>query len=156
MLGFASQILCCSILLALPFLCFRNWIWSWPPEFSACYNGKLCLLTLACFVASFRSLNLLRPKEETLSKHSILGPNGLYGQWQPPKSDKGVWWYLPNSLVLTKKLCLHFFSYCRCNIQATLTWLQLNSQGQPLYRFSEYLIPISCWSQVTLIDIWGK
>ncbi|XWS48289.1 hypothetical protein CRYUN_Cryun13aG0062400 [Craigia yunnanensis] len=36
------------------------------------------------------SLNLLRPKEETLSKHSILGPNGLYGQWQPPKSDKGV------------------------------------------------------------------
>ncbi|OMP10024.1 JAB1/Mov34/MPN/PAD-1 [Corchorus olitorius] len=36
------------------------------------------------------SLNLLRPKEETLSKHSILGPNGLYGQWQPPRSDKGV------------------------------------------------------------------
>ncbi|EOY21054.1 Associated molecule with the SH3 domain of STAM 1 isoform 2, partial [Theobroma cacao] len=36
------------------------------------------------------SLNLLRPKEETLSKHSILGPNGLYGQWQPPKSDIGV------------------------------------------------------------------
>ncbi|XVE58792.1 hypothetical protein DITRI_Ditri04bG0197500 [Diplodiscus trichospermus] len=36
------------------------------------------------------SLNLLCPKEETLSKHSILGPNGLYGQWQPPRSDKGV------------------------------------------------------------------
>ncbi|ESW32381.1 hypothetical protein PHAVU_002G317500 [Phaseolus vulgaris] len=33
---------------------------------------------------------LLRPKEETLSRHSILGPNGLKGQWRPPASDKGV------------------------------------------------------------------
>ncbi|MBA0740797.1 hypothetical protein Gogos_013983 [Gossypium gossypioides] len=33
------------------------------------------------------SLNLMRPKDETLSKHSILGPNGLYGQWQPPKTN---------------------------------------------------------------------
>ncbi|WVZ23961.1 hypothetical protein V8G54_002505 [Vigna mungo] len=36
------------------------------------------------------SLNLLRPKEETLSRHSILGPNGLKGQWRPPASDQGV------------------------------------------------------------------
>ncbi|CAI8619854.1 unnamed protein product [Vicia faba] len=36
------------------------------------------------------SLTLPRPKEETLSRHSILGPNGLNGQWQPPTSDKGV------------------------------------------------------------------
>lgn len=36
------------------------------------------------------SLALPRPKEETLSKHSILGPNGLKGQWQPPRSDKGI------------------------------------------------------------------
>lgn len=36
------------------------------------------------------SLSLPRPKEETLSKHSILGPNGLKGQWRPPASDKGV------------------------------------------------------------------
>ncbi|CAK8579580.1 unnamed protein product [Lathyrus sativus] len=36
------------------------------------------------------SLTLPRPKEETLSRHSILGPNGLKGQWQPPTSDKGV------------------------------------------------------------------
>ncbi|XP_028233959.1 AMSH-like ubiquitin thioesterase 1 isoform X2 [Glycine soja] len=36
------------------------------------------------------SLSLLRPKEETLSRHSILGPNGLKGQWRPPASDKGV------------------------------------------------------------------
>ncbi|KAJ1437913.1 USP8 dimerization domain [Sesbania bispinosa] len=36
------------------------------------------------------SLTLPRPKEETLSKHSILGPNGLSGQWRPPASDKGV------------------------------------------------------------------
>ncbi|XP_022765971.1 AMSH-like ubiquitin thioesterase 1 isoform X2 [Durio zibethinus] len=45
------------------------------------------------------SLNLLRPKEETLSKHSILGPNGLYGQWQPPRSDKGVQY--PSNIDLT-------------------------------------------------------
>ncbi|XP_077244622.1 AMSH-like ubiquitin thioesterase 1 [Tasmannia lanceolata] len=36
------------------------------------------------------SLSIPRPKEETLSRHSILGPNGLYGQWQPPIIDKGV------------------------------------------------------------------
>ncbi|XP_019446250.1 PREDICTED: AMSH-like ubiquitin thioesterase 1 isoform X1 [Lupinus angustifolius] len=36
------------------------------------------------------SLTLPRPREETLSKHSILGPSGLNGQWRPPISDKGV------------------------------------------------------------------
>ncbi|CAL0331057.1 unnamed protein product [Lupinus luteus] len=36
------------------------------------------------------SLTLPHPKEETLSKHSILGPSGLKGQWRPPTSDKGV------------------------------------------------------------------
>ncbi|XP_068636960.1 AMSH-like ubiquitin thioesterase 1 [Aristolochia californica] len=36
------------------------------------------------------SLNIPRPKEETLSRHSILGPNGLQGHWQPPTIDKGV------------------------------------------------------------------
>ncbi|CAJ2676141.1 unnamed protein product [Trifolium pratense] len=36
------------------------------------------------------SLTFLPPKEETLSRHSILGPNGLKGQWQPPTCDKGV------------------------------------------------------------------
>ncbi|XP_039067938.1 AMSH-like ubiquitin thioesterase 1 [Hibiscus syriacus] len=45
------------------------------------------------------SLNLLRPKEETLSRHSILGPNGLYGQWQPPRIDKGVKY--PSNVDLT-------------------------------------------------------
>lgn len=36
------------------------------------------------------SLTLPPPKDETLSRHSILGPNGLKGPWQPPTSDKGV------------------------------------------------------------------
>ncbi|XP_073226366.1 AMSH-like ubiquitin thioesterase 1 isoform X2 [Cicer arietinum] len=36
------------------------------------------------------SLTLPPPKVETLSRHSILGPNGLKGKWQPPTSDKGV------------------------------------------------------------------
>lgn len=36
------------------------------------------------------SLSIPRPKDETLTRHSILGPNGLRGQWQPPASDRGV------------------------------------------------------------------
>ncbi|OAY50178.1 AMSH-like ubiquitin thioesterase 1 [Manihot esculenta] len=45
------------------------------------------------------SLNLPRPREETLSRHSILGPNGLHGPWQPPRTDKGVQY--PINLDLT-------------------------------------------------------
>uniref|UniRef100_A0A1J3C8C9 AMSH-like ubiquitin thioesterase 1 n=1 Tax=Noccaea caerulescens TaxID=107243 RepID=A0A1J3C8C9_NOCCA len=33
------------------------------------------------------SVNFIRPTDESLSKHSILGPNGLRAQWQPPKND---------------------------------------------------------------------
>ncbi|XP_052175140.1 AMSH-like ubiquitin thioesterase 1 [Diospyros lotus] len=36
------------------------------------------------------SLTVPRPREETLLRHSILGPNGLHGQWQPPSSGKRV------------------------------------------------------------------
>ncbi|KAL4179076.1 hypothetical protein AMTRI_Chr13g85490 [Amborella trichopoda] len=45
------------------------------------------------------SLNVPLPKEETLSRHSILGPNGLHGQWQAPFSDRGVQY--PRNLDLT-------------------------------------------------------
>ncbi|GMH03955.1 hypothetical protein Nepgr_005794 [Nepenthes gracilis] len=45
------------------------------------------------------SLNISRPKEETLSRHSILGPNGLHGQWQPPVSNKGIWY--PSNIDVT-------------------------------------------------------
>ncbi|KAI4331499.1 hypothetical protein MLD38_029684 [Melastoma candidum] len=45
------------------------------------------------------SLAIMRPNQETLSRHSILGPNGLHGQWQPPRSDKGVQY--PNDIDLT-------------------------------------------------------
>lgn len=45
------------------------------------------------------SLSIPRPKEETLLKHSILGPNGLSGQWQPPLSNKGVWY--PSNIDVT-------------------------------------------------------
>ncbi|KAK4794593.1 hypothetical protein SAY86_012587 [Trapa natans] len=44
------------------------------------------------------SINMLRPKEETLSRHSILGPSGLHGQWQPP-SYKAVQY--PSNIDLT-------------------------------------------------------
>ncbi|KAK6921195.1 JAB1/MPN/MOV34 metalloenzyme domain, partial [Dillenia turbinata] len=45
------------------------------------------------------SISFLRPREETLSRHSILGPNGLWGQWQPPIADKGIQY--PSNLDLT-------------------------------------------------------
>lgn len=45
------------------------------------------------------SLNIPLPKEETLSRHSILGPNGLRGQWQPPTSFKGISY--PSNIDLT-------------------------------------------------------
>ncbi|KAK0587167.1 hypothetical protein LWI29_018561 [Acer saccharum] len=45
------------------------------------------------------SLNFPRPSAETLSRHSILGPNGLNGLWQPPKSDILVKY--PNNIDLT-------------------------------------------------------
>ncbi|KAJ8773126.1 hypothetical protein K2173_028303 [Erythroxylum novogranatense] len=45
------------------------------------------------------SLNFPRPKDETLSRHSILGPNGLHGCWQPPRSVKGVQY--PKNIDLT-------------------------------------------------------
>ncbi|MQM20795.1 hypothetical protein Taro_053823 [Colocasia esculenta] len=46
-----------------------------------------------------RSLSIPRPKEETLSRHSILGPNGLYGKWQPPLVDIRVQY--PSNLDLS-------------------------------------------------------
>ncbi|XP_040996458.1 AMSH-like ubiquitin thioesterase 1 [Juglans microcarpa x Juglans regia] len=45
------------------------------------------------------SLGFPRPKEETLSRHSILGPNWLSGHWHPPISDKGVRY--PSTVDLT-------------------------------------------------------
>lgn len=52
------------------------------------YNS---LSSLSPFGGFFhRALSIPRPKEETLSKHSILGPNGLRGQWQPPSNYKVV------------------------------------------------------------------
>lgn len=53
-------------------------------------DGLFCLISLAIMLAFCRSLSLPCPKEETLSRHSVLGPNGLKGQWRPPASDKGV------------------------------------------------------------------
>ncbi|XP_024963609.1 AMSH-like ubiquitin thioesterase 1 isoform X1 [Cynara cardunculus var. scolymus] len=44
-------------------------------------------------------LNIPRAKEETLSRHSILGPNGLRGQWQAPSINIGVRY--PSNIDLT-------------------------------------------------------
>nr|GMD29070.1 AMSH-like ubiquitin thioesterase 3 [Ipomoea batatas] len=33
------------------------------------------------------SLSLPLPKQETLSRHSLLGPNGLHGQWHGPSAE---------------------------------------------------------------------
>lgn len=45
------------------------------------------------------SLSIPRPTEESLSRHSILGPNGLHGQWQPPVPSRGIQY--PSNLDLT-------------------------------------------------------
>ncbi|XP_047337739.1 AMSH-like ubiquitin thioesterase 1 [Impatiens glandulifera] len=44
------------------------------------------------------SLSVPRAKDETLSRHSIWGPNGLHGQWRPPSSYKVQY---PSSIDLT-------------------------------------------------------
>ncbi|KAK3027416.1 hypothetical protein RJ639_040432 [Escallonia herrerae] len=56
---------------------------------------------LTSYLTSFvcESLSIPRPKEETLSRHSIFGPNGLRGQWQPPPIYRGVQY--PSNIDLT-------------------------------------------------------
>lgn len=41
-------------------------------------------------VDMYRSVNLPRPKNETLSRHSFLGQTGLKGQWQGPTAEMKV------------------------------------------------------------------
>ncbi|GAA0174794.1 metalloprotease [Lithospermum erythrorhizon] len=58
---------------------------------SSVHNGpRTQQISTANPAKQFRPVSLYRPKEETLSRHSILGPNGLHGQWQPPSYDKRV------------------------------------------------------------------
>ncbi|CAA3031029.1 AMSH-like ubiquitin thioesterase 1 [Olea europaea subsp. europaea] len=45
------------------------------------------------------SWSIPRPKDKTLARHSILGPIGLCGQWQPPSSNYKVEY--PSNLDLT-------------------------------------------------------
>jgi hypothetical protein len=61
---------------------------------------------------------------ETLSRHSILGPNGLNGQWRPPTSNTntgvcGMLLYLYISIVFYSKIILTFLYGCRSGIQLT-------------------------------------
>ncbi|XP_031500757.1 AMSH-like ubiquitin thioesterase 1 [Nymphaea colorata] len=45
------------------------------------------------------SLSVPKPREETLSRHSILGPTGLRGQWQAPAVNRGIQY--PSNVDLT-------------------------------------------------------
>ncbi|CAN7083043.1 unnamed protein product [Brassica oleracea var. botrytis] len=71
------------------------------------------LLNAAPLEERFRkmSVNLMRPTEESLSKHSILGPGGLRAQWQPPKIDIKVLYImlLFNALLHTKLMSFLFY-----------------------------------------------
>ncbi|KAK1352515.1 hypothetical protein POM88_053212 [Heracleum sosnowskyi] len=58
-----------------------------------------CVAKLSAPFIEKSSLNIPLPKQETLSRHSILGPNGLRGQWQPPTSFKGISY--PSNIDLT-------------------------------------------------------
>lgn len=46
------------------------------------------------FLNDDRSINLPLPKQETLSRHSILGPSGLRGQWLGPSAEVKVKFYV--------------------------------------------------------------
>lgn len=60
-------------------------------------------------VGAYRSFNIPPPKDETLMRHSILGPNGLHGQWQPP---------VVHQLVLFVSKCLRSLSFLKFYILA--------------------------------------
>jgi hypothetical protein len=80
-------------------------------------NGSLPFFLTFC-----RSLTLPPPKLETLSRHSILGPNGLNGQWRPPTINTGVCamlLYLYISIVFYSKIILTFLYGYRSGIQLT-------------------------------------
>ncbi|TVU21019.1 hypothetical protein EJB05_30629 [Eragrostis curvula] len=47
-------------------------------------------------------MNLPYPKEETLARHSILGPNGLHGQWTGPVA--GIKVQYPSNVELTQSV----------------------------------------------------
>lgn len=65
-----------------------------------------------------RSLGIPRPKEETLSRHSILGPNGLYGQWQPAVVNTKVQFVqLVGYSVISEELLTFPFYFLRSSIQ---------------------------------------
>lgn len=53
------------------------------------YNSQVHSPSMAQFEKQFNklSINLPTPTKETLSRHSILGPNGLRGQWQAPSTE---------------------------------------------------------------------
>ncbi|KAJ4969200.1 hypothetical protein NE237_015901 [Protea cynaroides] len=53
------------------------------------------------------SLSLPLPKEETLSRHSFLGPNGLHGQWQGPSAGIKVHYPSRGDLISTEDLGLN-------------------------------------------------
>ncbi|KAG7594512.1 JAB1/MPN/MOV34 metalloenzyme domain [Arabidopsis thaliana x Arabidopsis arenosa] len=64
-----------------------------PPGHNFGYMGSRGqqFLNAAPLEERFRKMSVnFRPNEETLSRHSILGPGGLSAQWQPPKYDTKV------------------------------------------------------------------
>ncbi|KAL8140314.1 hypothetical protein V2J09_006335, partial [Rumex salicifolius] len=76
---------------------------SWPSSSNIAYEDSKNMRQLHMLPPNEQfqrlSLTIPRPKDETLSRHSILGPNGLRPQWQPPVRDKGV--YYPNNFDVT-------------------------------------------------------
>jgi hypothetical protein len=88
------------------------------------FSDKYCSTngSLPFFLTFCRSLTLPPPKLETLSRHSILGPNGLNGQWRPPTINTGVCamlLYLYISIVFYSKIILTFLYGYRSGIQLT-------------------------------------
>ncbi|XP_047333967.1 AMSH-like ubiquitin thioesterase 3 [Impatiens glandulifera] len=53
------------------------------------------------------SINLPLPKQETLARHSFLGPNGFRGQWLGPRADIKVQYPSNSDLISTDNLALN-------------------------------------------------
>lgn len=48
---------------------------------------KFSVRATELFLKTCRSVSIPLPKQETLSRHSFLGPNGFRGQWSGPSAE---------------------------------------------------------------------
>jgi hypothetical protein len=94
-----------------------------PFVFKMCTIVCFCLLVKLPLSKLCRLMSFPYPKEETLARHSILGPNGLHGQWTGPVSGIKVWFSCYHLLHVLVRGSHHVeflsygFLYCLLQVQ---------------------------------------